>query len=203
MITANHDAFLDPRYRMIAEGHDLSGRSDLWVDPQGLERRPITNGGMLNPTPYVIRRGTELYRYADASKSPWQNLGSPWWIERRDLDLILSVARRHQTSERLVSRLLLVMPPEWGAKLDLLVKVRVDRDLQAYRGLGKSAWADARDGGPVTRIEPRNENANLRIHQLYIPGVRSLETWGPSGRHEVYYTLLGTWRVHGASWIHV
>lgn len=202
MTAANRNDFFNADHRMLAEGYDLSGESDIWVDPGGTERVPVTNGGMINPSPHTIPSGTNLFRYGTADAPDSVNLTSGWWLERRELDTIIGAAQHHQTSEGMVVRLLCCVPPEWGSQLDVVIGVRTNRELLAFRGLANSASAKARDGGPPTVIPARNEISSQRVHQLYIPGLRDPRTNQPTGRHEAFLTLQGKWPVSGRNWIY-
>ncbi len=202
MAAANRSDYLNSDHRLLAEGRDLSGNSDIWLDPHGRETLPLTNGGMISPSQHAIPAGTELFRYGTADAPDDVNLTSGWWLERRELDKVLNVARQHQTSEGLVVRVMCCVPPEWGSQLDVIIGVTTRTDLLAYRGLANSASANAGDGGPATVIAARNASANMRLHQLYIPGLRDPRTNQPTGKHSTFFSLRGKWPVGGANWIH-
>lgn len=203
MAAANRADYLDSDHRRLAEGHDLSGRSDIWLDPYGDETLPVTNGGMIGPSQHTIREDTNLFRYGTSDAPDTVNLTSGWWLERRELDTILGAARYHQTSEGIVVRIMCCVPPEWGSKLDVVIAVRTRTELLAYRGLANSASARNKDGGPPTVIQARNETSDMRLHQLYIPGLRDPRSNTPTGRHDAFLSLIGKWPVEGRNWIHV
>lgn len=202
MAAANRSDYHNSDHRLLAEGYDLSGRSDLWLDAHGTETLPLSNGGMINPSQHTLPAGTDLYRYGSAAAPDSVNLTSGWWLERRELDTILGAAREHQTSEGLVVRLLCCVPPEWGSTLDVVIGVRTRHELLAYRGLANSASAKAGPGARPTVIAARNAISSQRVHQLYIPGLRDPRTNAPTGRHTDFFSLRGKWPVGGANWIH-
>jgi hypothetical protein len=198
---ANQNAFDDPGHKVIAQGYSFHPKTTIWLDPNGREQALTQSGGMINPERCELRAGTTLYKYTDQAQSADIYLSSGWWFARRQLDHIIAFAQQEGVPEGYAVRLLGCVPPEWGSLLDLVVGVSLSTDLLAFRGLAKSAVG--RDAHGRTAIEAQNENPNLRLPQLYVPGLRDARTNRPTGRHMQWFQDVKRWPVRNPyTWIY-
>ena len=198
---ANQSAFDDPDHKLAALGYSFHPQTTIYLDPHGREQALTQSGGMMNPARQELRAGTALYKYSDQTQSPDTYLSSGWWLARAQLDHVIAYAEREGVPEGYAVRLLCCVPPEWGSRLDLVVGVRLSADLLAFRGLAKSAVG--RDARGRTAIRAQNENPNLRLPQLYVPGLREVRTNKQTERHRYWFQEVGRWPVRNPyTWIY-
>jgi hypothetical protein len=201
MAFANQSAFDDSEHKLLALGYSFHPKTTIYLDPSGREQALTQSGGMINPARHELRAGTTLYKYSDQTQSPDTYLSSGWWFARAQLDHIIAYAERERVPEGYAVRLLGCVPPEWGSLLNLVVSVRLSTDLLAFRGLAKSAVG--RDARGRTAIEAQNKNPNLRLPQLYVPGLRDARSNQQTGRHRQWFQEVGRWPVSNAyTWIY-
>jgi len=200
----NERDFANPISRRLAQGESLGDDGQIWLDPQGREKVPILNGGIIDPKRHDIPKGTQLYRFASVGDQVEGALRGGWWLERRELDHLIRYAQVEQRSLGYAVRLLCCVPPEWGSALNFLVCVRTRATIAAWRGLARSAVARHKPGpkmpaftGGVTRITARNEDSDMRVPQLFIPGTRS------DGGPAAMFSYQGQWQTEGAvGWVY-
>ncbi|HUB13544.1 MAG TPA: hypothetical protein VMB34_16470 [Acetobacteraceae bacterium] len=199
----NEQDFADPISRRLARGESLSDDAQLWLDQYGSTRIPILNGGIIDPERHDIKEGTRLYRFASVSDGVEGALRGGWWLQRRELDHLIRYAQVNDRTLAYAVRLLCCVPPEWGSALNFLVAVTARAEIAAWRGLANSAFARFEPGAGmskvaagVTRITARNEDSDLRVPQLFIPGTRR------SGGPGAMFSYQGQWQIEGAiDWV--
>ena len=192
----NQSDFDQPGHWRASLGSDIA----IYVDSKGTQKRVGGNGGMIAPQRYQIPAGTTLFRYASQGQPRDVFLSSGWWMERAELDMVLSFARQNEVPEGYAVRMLAAVPIEWGSKLDMVVRARTLRPLLAFRGLANTAIGTL--GDPKTRIEARNDVAAWRLNQLYIPGLRSADG-KIANKHQGWLQLEETYPVRNAyTWIY-
>lgn len=194
----NERDFIDPVSYRIASGA-VPGLGELWLDPHGHKKRAIVTGGMIDPKRYAIERGTHLYRFASQSDGAEGAMRGGWWIERSQFDHLIRYASVQQKSIGYAVRLLCCVPPEWGAALNFIIRVRAAAEVVAWRGLARTAVADfkvptgmSNVARGTTVITAHNTNADLRVPQLFIPGTRN------AGASRAMFSFEGQWQTEGA-----
>lgn len=198
---ANQSAFDDPDHKLLALGYSFAPTTTIYLDPQGREQALTQSGGMINPVRHQLRAEDRLYKYSDQTQSADTYLSSGWWFGRAQLDQIIAYAAREEVPEGYAVRLLGCVPPEWGSRLDVVISVRLNTDLLAFRGLAKSAVG--RDARGRTVIEAQNRNPNLRLPQLYVPGLRDARSNKQTGRHRQWFQDVQRWPVRNPyTWIY-
>jgi hypothetical protein len=190
----NERDFTDPRSRQLALGMAIDPAARIWLTPRGDETMAPQNGGMIRPMRHDLPPNTSIYRFADSRYGVEGALSGGWWMERRELDRLIRFSELNDKPISFAVRLLCCVPPEWGSRLDSLVCARTRGWLAAYRGLANSAWA--RDAISRTEIPARNDVAEWRLHQIFIPGLR-----GP-GAYRRLLIFQQQWDTSkGVSWI--
>ncbi len=203
MAAINARDFADPISRRLARGEQIGAGSQLWLDPRGESTLSIINGGIVDPQPYPIGPDVTLYRFGSTAQEVAGVMSGGWWLERRELDQLISWSRINQRSLGYAVRLLCCVPPEWGSALNFLIAVRTVGSIMAWRGLANTAVAAyvppagmPKFAGGTTVITARNDTAALRVPQLFIPGTRS--PGGPSAM----FSFTGQWQTDGAAdWV--
>lgn len=203
MATAvNEQDFADPISRSIAIG-ETPGLAQIWLDPYGHERRTVATGGIVDPHRHEISPGTALYRFASYTDGVEGAMRGGWWLERKQLEHLIRYSEVNGKTLGYAVRLLCCVPPEWGVELNFLIKVSAYRLLAAWRGLANTAVASSGPAAVSPHIRPRptvitahNENSELRVPQLFIPGTRR------DGAARAMFTFGGQWQTAGpADWI--
>ena len=200
---ANEADFEDPLSRRCALGEQV-GR-EIFLDPSGHERLAVVNGGIIDPVRYDLPRNTRIYRFATFERGVAHGIGGGWWVERRELEQLIRFAQAKDRTLAYAVRLLCAVPPEWGGALNFLIAARTREPLACWRGLGRSAVATSRDGGPKTRsaIEIRNDIASLRLPQVFIPGLGTNTPDVPSPGATDWLAVDGTWQIEAAKdWLY-
>lgn len=201
----NEADFADPISRRLARGESVAkdNSMEIWLDPHGLERHPITNGGIIDPQRRDIPRRTRLYRFASTHDGVEGTIAGGWWVAQPELERLVRYAEVNGKTLGYAVRLLCCVPPEWGSALNFLVAVRTAADIAAWGGLAGSAVgrSSPKPGMPgfaarPTRIDARNDVAALRVPQLFIPGTRR------PGAAKAMFHFEGCWQTNGAKdWI--
>ena len=141
------------------------------------------NGGMSHVQRIHLNVGQYYFRFCDSKRfaKDWEAAASgPWWADYEVFIKVKRAARRRGTiqdyankvrSSRLAyaAKLFFAIPYEWG-DCGSLVIARLDVRLDAYKGLGLTAYqggTDARDGG--ANYVPVQDPT---ISQLYVPGLK-------------------------------
>ena len=194
----NERDFSDPISYKIATG-TMPGLGEIWLDPTGTNKIAIATGGMIDPKRAEIEANATLYRFASHSDGAQGAMRGGWWLERKQLDHLIRYASVNRKTLGYAVRLLCCVPPEWGVALNFLIRVRTVGLITAWRGLARTAVApfklptdmpDVRKG--TTVITAHNENADLRVPQLFIPGTRS------PGASQAFFSFEGQWQTEGA-----
>ena len=156
---AINDSYFGPSALQIARGASPKG--------SGL---PDYNGGILMPRRSPVALGRFIYRFASSRTPHHQRAAGNWWIEYEVFAMIRGFIRESSGSRRDSVRYLLALPWSWSG-VDRVLRARVIRPLDAYRGLGKAAQgAHVRDDNTLY-IPPQHMK---ELYQLYIPGMREL-----------------------------
>ena len=163
----NEAAFRDPNAKQQAIGIDT--RKAALIDVNGKTIIHPQTGGMIAPVRHELLSKTILFRFANGHTSLERAVTGGWWLGSREFDRICNFAKYHDIHPAMAVRVLCCVPPEWS-DMGLLVRVRVDRPLLAYRGLGNHVSILHKDGGRV-QMEAQNDIAARRLHQLFIPGL--------------------------------
>ncbi len=166
---ANRLAFDRPESRARAMGVDFSAAQAI-VDARGTVLAYARTGGMLDPQRAELKPGVSIYRFGGGGRSADRIAQGAWWLEQRQFERLVSFANVHQMHVGLALRLLCLVPPEWS-DLDMLVRARTRVGLLAWRGLAATVITPAGDGGPDVRLPHRNDIAEHRLHQIYVPGL--------------------------------
>jgi hypothetical protein len=201
-IAVNEQDFADPISRRLAIG-ETPGLAQIWLDPKGSETYTIATGGIVDPVRYEIKPGTPLYRFASYSDGAEEAMRGSWWIERQQLDHLIRYSEVNGKTLGYAVRLLCCVPPEWGVALNFLIRVKARRLLAAWRGLANTAVATfnpSKGTSPIGRsttvITARNDNAALRVPQLFVPGTRR------DGASGALFSFEGQWQTEGATdWV--
>jgi hypothetical protein len=175
---ANRAAFDDPKSRMLALGIDVSAARAI-VDHRGAILAYARTGGMINPERWELRPGSTIYRFGGTGRSAQDVAKGGWWVERREFEQLVSFANTHGLFIGMAMRLLCLVPPEWS-DASLLVRARVSRGLLAWRGLANTVVTPMKDGVGTVRLPHQNEIAARRLHQLFVPGLGSLNPLEPA-----------------------
>lgn len=142
------------------------------------------NGGMQLPVRIHLRPGQTLFRFCDTRRAAVDlrtEAAGGWWIDYEVFARIRAFAREHahlqdfagqhrQSALSYAAKLHLAVPYEWGDS-GVLVMADLVQPLDAFRGLGNTAFVtgrDPRDGG-AKYIPLRSPWA----YQLYIPDLRA------------------------------
>jgi hypothetical protein len=169
MIFLNQAAFDDPASFELAVGQDLRDKT-AFTDASGNVLFRAQTGGIIAPERAEIEVGEILHRFADSSKDALGVMAGSWWVQRAEFDRILRFAQLNDLSDPMAARILLGVPPEWG-DMGIMVRVRVQQPILAWRGLANSVIVPHRDGGPLVEMLHQNANAERRLKQLCIPGL--------------------------------
>lgn len=131
---------------------------------------PEYNGGILMPRRAPVGVNRNIYRFASSQTPHHERPRANWWIEYEVLSTIRRFIRESGGSRRDSVRYMLALPWSWTA-VDRILRARVVKPLDAYRGLGKPAHGAHPRDGDTLYIPPQH----LReLYQLYIPGLREL-----------------------------
>ncbi len=196
--TLNEQDFADPISRRLARGEPVGAKSQIWLDPRGRECVSFGNGGIADPVRYDLAPESLVYRFGSASDGAEGVMRGGWWLERRELDILIRYANLHDRSLGYAVRKLCCVPPEWGSALNFLIAAKTVGPVAAWRGLPASAGASftlkpgmSRAAAGTTYIE-----ASDLVTQLFIPGTRRAGSVGGLLRFE------GQWQTEGAAdWI--
>jgi hypothetical protein len=169
----NTGDFLDPLFRMGAEGWQWQGNKPL-VGLDGIQER---NGGIVCLSTFQMPVGHMFYRLASQKyqDDPVRFLDSPWWLEFEEFNKIRRFADMSGRGITNAVRTLCAVPYDWN-DCDLVLRAELVKPVDAYRGPGRSA-----DGNLGKKPEQRKDNDRwtadrnhpleiYRVHQLYIPG---------------------------------
>ncbi|MBU3056566.1 hypothetical protein [Pseudomonas indica] len=167
---ANDREFHRPTSRLWAMGVDTRAESAV-TDTRGNVLLHAQTGGMISPQRYELPRNTQLYRFASGSAPIPRAITGGWWVAEPEFEKLTRFAQVHDLHVAMAARYLCCVPPEWS-DMGLLMRVRVEKPLLAYRGLGNSVVVPKSDGLGHVRMEPNNDIAARRLHQLFIPGLQ-------------------------------
>jgi len=199
----NETAFRKPQARLQALGQDT--RVAALVNLQGQTLAHPQTGGMISPTRHTINSGTILYRFASGRNTMEEAVAGGWWIGEKEFDKICGFARHHDVHAAMGARMLCCVPPEWS-NMGLLVKVRVNSPILAFRGLGNNVSVKHEDGGKVN-MKANNQIPARRLHQLYIPGLVEYAGRTPEQVLPGAMSHVGHWRISerqaNAGWIYI
>jgi len=165
----NRAAFNDIASWQKALGVDLNAQKAI-VDPNGRVLAYAQTGGMIAPQRYELTPGTKIFRFGVIERGALGVAAGPWWVERAELDQLIRFAETWDLTLGAAVRYLCLVPPEWS-DITLLVRVRVERPLLAWRGLANSVVTPAAGGGPPVRLPHQNDVAARRVYQLFVPGL--------------------------------
>jgi hypothetical protein len=159
----------------------MSSRNDKYFDAAAMERArgaqpgatgwPEYNGGILMPRRWSVPVGHYIYRLSSSHVPHAHRSRGEWWIEYEVLQRIKRFASEQNLTPRDAARRSLALPWSWTAA-DRLVRAQVVQPLDAYRGLGKSAYGDKHTRDHNVVIVPPLYAREL--YQLFIPGIREL-----------------------------
>ena len=162
----NEVEFNKPDARRQALGQNT--RAPL-VNPQGQAIAYSQTGGMIQPTRHPVQAGEILFRFAAGKTSHARAVTGGWWVAAKEFEKITRFAQAHDIHVAMAARVLCCVPPEWS-DMGLMVRVKVNKPILAYRGLGNNVDIQ-RQGGGYVNMEAYNETEARRLHQLYIPGL--------------------------------
>jgi hypothetical protein len=128
------------------------------------------NGGILMPKRTPVPLNRYIYRFASSRTPHTERARGCWWIEFEVLNTIRQFIRQSGGSRREAVRYLLALPWSWSG-VDRVLRARVVKPLDAYRGLGKSAQGNHPRDASTIYIPPQHLK---ELYQLYIPGMREL-----------------------------
>ena len=165
----NAQEFDQTKSRGMAMGVDFSDRNAI-VDSHGNVLAYAQTGGVLSPARRELNSGDVLFRFGGAGVPVARIAGGAWWVERDQLDKLLSFANAHGLALPAAVRILCLVPPEWS-DLGTLIRARVRKPLLAWRGLGNSVLVRKTDGLGDVKLPEANEIAARRLYQLWIPGL--------------------------------
>lgn len=158
----NQQSFDNPQSWLRATGRDPSRPV---ISTNGVALFYVKNGGMMSPSRYELPPDTVLYRFGAAAASVDDLKSGAWWIERRELDKLLSFGSQHGISVGMAARSLCLIPPGWS-DLGQLISVRARLPLLGMRGL-----ADSVHNVDGANMPHPNTNPARRLHQIFIPGL--------------------------------
>ena len=197
----NESAMADSDNYLIAQGYSLNQKALVWIDTYGAESFSVRNGGMITLERYTVPPQSALFRFSDARGDIDTITNGAWWLERKEFDQILRFSEVNEISIGRAVRLLCCVPPEWGSKIDYLVRVRTREWLSVYRGLANGA--SAKDDLTSTHIEARNDIDAWRLHQIFVPGLRDPRTGKPMGDNRRFFMMDGEWIINNRyTWIY-
>tara|TARA_R110002167_G_scaffold209376_2_gene413296 strand:+ start:271 stop:894 length:624 start_codon:yes stop_codon:yes gene_type:complete len=164
----NSEAFTKTGSRQQAMGID--SRKALLTDQYGNAIAYPKTGGMISPQEHQLKSGTVIWRFASGHLDAQQAILGGWWVETGEFQKLCSFAQQKNIHVAMAARVLCCVPPEWS-DMGLLMRARVEKPLLAYRGLGNSVSVDHPDGLAKVNMQPHNNIAARRLHQLFVPGL--------------------------------
>ena len=165
----NQVAFNNPISRMQAIGTDTRPEKAV-VDLKGNPLIRPRTGGMYQPVRYELPAGTILFRFVGQGTPIKNAVTGGWWVEQSQFQIISNFSQKMGIGVALAARLLCCVPPEWS-DMGLLIRVKVQEPLLAYRGLGNSVSTPAKDSLGNVEMTAHNDIAARRLYQLFIPGL--------------------------------
>ena len=156
---ANESCFLDPHWRLRAQGFNI----ESWLN----DGQAVGTGGIRNPMPTRLPTGNYYYRFASSSSSRDGQVGGGWWLDFENFRKIERFAQENDYSIREAARLMLALPYAW-TRVDVMVKALLAVPLKAYAGEGKPAQGAAEGDDRGTAWIPMQ---HIKVCQLYIPGL--------------------------------
>lgn len=166
---ANQAAFNNPLSRMQALGKNTRPSAAI-VGPDGKPLIYPQTGGMINPQREELRTGATLYRFAAGSAKLTDAATGDWWVHKREFERIFNFAQQKNIAVPMAARLLCCVPPEWS-DMGTLIRATVREPLLAYKGLGNHVVQPMNDGLGAVKMTAHNHISELRLHQLFIPGL--------------------------------
>ncbi|MBB3060261.1 hypothetical protein [Microbulbifer rhizosphaerae] len=201
----NSEEFNEPTSRQWAMGADTRPKNAL-VDGRGRVLAYSQTGGMISPARHELHRGTILYRFASGSAELSKAVTGGWWVAKAEFEQLTRFAQAHGVHVAMAARHLCCVPPEWS-DMGLLMRVQVQDPLLAYRGLGNRVVVPKDDGYGAVRMEPHNNLASRRLHQLFIPGLQERADRTPERVLPGALLVERTWKLDSADtnrgWIYV
>ena len=119
-------------------------------------------------SPVAVER--YIYRFASSQVPHAHRPGGGWWIEYEVFSTIRRFIRESGGARRDALRYLLALPWSWTG-VDRVLRARVVKPLDAYRGLGKAAQGTHPRDAKTIYMPPQHLK---ELYQLYIPGMRDL-----------------------------
>ena len=156
---AVNDSYFGPAALEAARG--ASSTTTAW---------PEYNGGILMPKRSPVALEQYIYRFASSQTPHHERPRGCWWIEYEVLNTIRRFIRESGGARRDSLRYLLALPWSWTA-VDRVLRARVVKPLDAYRGLGKPAQGTHSRDAHTIYIPPQHYK---ELYQLYIPGIHEL-----------------------------
>ncbi len=170
MTYLNQAAFDQETSYRSAIGEDLSSRG-AFLDLQGNVLFRKQTGGIIDIRLRAIEPGETLFRFTGSDRDVLSAMTGAWWVPKEEFDRVVRFAQVNELTDSMAARILLGVPPEWQ-DMRRLVKVRTIAPLLAYGGLANTVIIPHPDGGPDVVMVHQNANAERRIRQLFIPGLR-------------------------------
>lgn len=156
---AINDAHFGPAALEAARGSSASGSG--WAE---------YNGGISMPKRTPVALDRFIYRFANSRTPHHQRRCGNWWVEYEAFTMIRRFMRESGGTRRDSLRYLLALPWSWTG-VDRVLRARVIKPLDAYRGLGKAAQGTHTRDSNTIYIPPQHLK---ELYQLYIPGMRDV-----------------------------
>lgn len=147
----------------------------------------LPNGGIIDPQPHTIAKGTTLIRFGGFPKMYQRETGSlvdggaqyfgpqvasgEWWLDWEGYSAIERYADQKRESVTFALRQTCAVPDEWS-DMSFVIQAVSRSSLLAYTGYGRAANIRNEKGKLVNRINPSTGDKPL-IKQLFIPGLNA------------------------------